>query len=81
MGGHSLDGECSSVVSKSVPLLICVSPYHWDLGQFKTAIFSTRSISNKTCLLIRTGCLPFNSTEVAFLGQTVILTTAFCFGQ
>ena len=38
----------SADVSKSVP------PHQWDLGRFKTCILSTRSRSNKTCLLITT---------------------------
>ena len=64
--GHVLYGEHSSVVSKSVPPLICVSSYHRDLRRFKACILSTRAVNNKTCLLINTTrcfTLPFHSTE------------------
>lgn len=35
-------GGCSSVVSKSVPPLIYVPSYHWDLRCFKSGSLSTR---------------------------------------
>lgn len=33
------------IVSKSVPLLIWVSPYHRDFRQLRTAFISTRSVT------------------------------------
>ena len=40
-GRHSLDVERSGVVSKSVTLLMRISPYNQDLRQFKSTILST----------------------------------------
>lgn len=51
-GLHSLDVKYSGVVSKSAPLWICV--YHQNSWGFKSNIFSTRSVSNRTYLLINT---------------------------
>ena len=42
----------NSVASEPVPLLLFVSSYYQDLRQFETSMISTRSLSNKTCLLI-----------------------------
>ena len=53
--------------SKSVPPLICGSPYQQELRCFKTGIISARSVSNKTCPLINTTgyfTLAFHSTEI-----------------
>ena len=48
------DCEHSSVVSVSVPLLICVAFYHQDLRWSKTNILSSRSERFKTSLIINT---------------------------
>ena len=58
----------AGVLSHSV-LLICVSPYHWDLRWFKFIIRSTRLASNETCPVInRTMCftLALCHTEILF---------------
>lgn len=49
MGIHLM--ESTGVMSRSVPLMICVSPYHWDLRWLKIRIPYNRSVSNKTCIL------------------------------
>lgn len=54
----------AGVLSHSVPLLICVSPYHWDLRRFKTSIRSTRLVSDETCPLINTTvCLTLSGSN------------------
>ena len=64
MGIHSM--ESVSVVSKSVPWLICF-PSLTGLETVQITIPSTRSAGNKTCLLmsrIRCFTLPFHSNEL-----------------
>lgn len=73
----------SAVVSESVPSLICVSPNHRGLRQFKISNLSTGSGSNKTWLLINTtSCftLPFHSTEIR-ISRSNWGTVFLCFGQ
>ena len=48
--------RCSGVVSDPVPPLACVRSNQRDSKRFKTHILSTRSLSNKTCVLINTTC-------------------------
>lgn len=79
-GIHSME---SAVVSESVPSLICVSPNHRGLRQFKISNLSTGSGSNKTCLLINTtSCftLPLHSTEIR-ISRSNWGTVFLCFGQ
>ena len=60
---HSLDGEHCSVVSKSVPTLICVSSHHQVL-----TFFNNQHSFYKTCLFTNTICcltLTFHSTKIA----------------
>ena len=58
----------SGVVSKSVPLLLCVSPYHQAMRQFKTLILAIRLVKSKPVYLQKTtkcSTPPFHSTEVS----------------
>ena len=66
-----------------VPVL-CRSlfPYQSVFSQFKTCVHLTRSISNKTCLLIRaTRCFTLASSYHWDQGQIEILMVVFCFRQ
>lgn len=57
----------TGVVSECVSLLTCVSSYQQDLRRLKTNILSTRSESDKACLLINTTrclTLSFCSTDI-----------------
>lgn len=66
------------VVSKSVPLLLCVSRYHQAMRQFKTVILATRLVKSKPVYLwkqLGVQHLPF--IALRFLGQTWIPTGVF----
>lgn len=52
-GRHSLDGNHSSVVLKSVRLSVCVSPYPWNLRGFKTNICYYSSLNNNHIITTR----------------------------
>lgn len=67
-----LDGEGSSVVSKSVSLLICDFSYHRDLRRFMTGILSTRSV--QTCSLINTTKCFLIWTVASLLAIAMLLT-------
>ena len=58
---HSLDGEHCSVVSKSVPALICVPSHHRDLTFFNNqhSFYKTCPLTNTICCLILTFLVSF----------------------
>lgn len=72
MGIQSM--ESTDVVSKSVPSVIHVS---LDLRQFITGLPSTRSGSDKTCLIINTN----KCFTLPFFGQIRIFSVVFSFGS
>lgn len=76
-GIHSM--ESTGVVSKPVPMLICVCSYHQDLRWFKNNLLPTRSASYKTCLIITTvGCFcSAFAVRSLFVDQIGILTVVF----
>lgn len=66
-----IDGKCSGVVPKSVPLSICVSPFHWDLRRIK--ILSTSSAVAFT--LDRSQAVGSSQVANAIFAATVSTTT------
>lgn len=79
MDGHSLKGERSGVVSRSVPRWICVSSCHGDLKL--TSFLLDKQATKPAYFLILLGIrlFLFIALKLRFLRQTVILTIFFFF--